>query len=317
MAERICPETGHPMARDVRPIVLKYKGRSRTVKMPGWYCGHCDEGVHTWKDMAVSGRALNRMKVEAYILQLPAKFMTACKSLLYSVSDPRSWALNSQTHMGLVVTVPVGLFLVLALAFFASTTQQQNDLAVVETSGQNKRIEQVLGNLADEGFNLAIINPELVDESQWGTLSEIVNNKHDIHKMPQYTAMRVQIDTVKEWQTLAETGNPIAQFNLGNLHISGYRVQKNNTEAATWYKAAAMQGLPEAQHNLGIMYETGLGVPKNSTGAYVWYYIATENGLSQTTTLRDRAENSLSADQLLEAKKIYTRCITTSYRSCP
>lgn len=71
MAEQICPETGHPMVRDVRPMAIKYKGHSIEVEMPGWYCEHCGEGVHTGKDMLVSDRALNRLKAAVDGLLLP------------------------------------------------------------------------------------------------------------------------------------------------------------------------------------------------------------------------------------------------------
>jgi len=71
MAEHICPETGHPMRREVRPMTIEYKGRSLEVDMPGWYCEHCGEGVHSGKDMVVSDRALNRLKAEVNGLLLP------------------------------------------------------------------------------------------------------------------------------------------------------------------------------------------------------------------------------------------------------
>jgi len=71
MAEHICPETGHPMTRDVRPMTIEYKGHALEVDMPGWYCEHCGEGVHSGKDMVVSDRALNRLKAEVDGLLLP------------------------------------------------------------------------------------------------------------------------------------------------------------------------------------------------------------------------------------------------------
>ncbi len=71
MAEQSCPETGHPMVRDVRTMTIEYKGHSIEVEMPGWYCEHCGEGVHTGRDMLVSDRALNRLKAEVDGLLLP------------------------------------------------------------------------------------------------------------------------------------------------------------------------------------------------------------------------------------------------------
>lgn len=58
----ICPKTGAPMRRDVRPMTLKYKGETITFDMPGWYCDKSEESIHTGSDMKVSDRMLNRLK---------------------------------------------------------------------------------------------------------------------------------------------------------------------------------------------------------------------------------------------------------------
>ena len=62
MNSRICPETGAPMHRDVRPMTITYKGESLTFNMPGWYCDSSDESVHSGDDMKISDRMLNRLK---------------------------------------------------------------------------------------------------------------------------------------------------------------------------------------------------------------------------------------------------------------
>jgi len=62
MTNPVCPETGAPMHRDVRPVTLTYKGESITFDMPGWYSESSEEGIHTGIDMKVSDRALNRLK---------------------------------------------------------------------------------------------------------------------------------------------------------------------------------------------------------------------------------------------------------------
>lgn len=58
----VCPETGEPMVRDTRPMTLSYKGQSRTVQMPGWYCDASGESIHTGEDMKVSDTALRELK---------------------------------------------------------------------------------------------------------------------------------------------------------------------------------------------------------------------------------------------------------------
>jgi HTH-type transcriptional regulator / antitoxin MqsA len=70
-ANPVCPKTGTPMQRGVRPLTLTYKDESITFDMPGWYCGDCEESVHTGKDMKVSDRRLNRLKANSEGLLAP------------------------------------------------------------------------------------------------------------------------------------------------------------------------------------------------------------------------------------------------------
>ena len=87
MDEQICPESGHPMVRDVRAMTIEYKGHSAEVNMPGWYCEHCGESVHTGKDMLVSDRALNRLKAQVDGLLLPEAVKRIRKRLKLTQKD--------------------------------------------------------------------------------------------------------------------------------------------------------------------------------------------------------------------------------------
>jgi HTH-type transcriptional regulator/antitoxin MqsA len=62
MTDPVCPQTGAPMYRDVRPMTLTYRNESITFDMPGWYCDASDESIHTGADMKLSDRMLNRLK---------------------------------------------------------------------------------------------------------------------------------------------------------------------------------------------------------------------------------------------------------------
>ncbi len=65
MNKPLCPETGKPMKRAIKPVTLEYKGESITFDMPGWYCDSSDQSIHTGVDMRVSDRALNALKARA------------------------------------------------------------------------------------------------------------------------------------------------------------------------------------------------------------------------------------------------------------
>jgi HTH-type transcriptional regulator/antitoxin MqsA len=77
----VCPETGAPMHRDVRPMTLTYKDESITFDQPGWYCGQCGEGILAGKDLQISDRMLNRLKARYEGLLEPEEIRRIRKKL--------------------------------------------------------------------------------------------------------------------------------------------------------------------------------------------------------------------------------------------
>ena len=81
MTNPVCPETGAPMYRGVRPMTLTYKGESITFDMPGWYCDQSEESIHTGDDMKISDRMLNRLKAQSEGLLEPEEIRRIRKKL--------------------------------------------------------------------------------------------------------------------------------------------------------------------------------------------------------------------------------------------
>jgi len=81
MTNPICPETGAPMHRGVRPMTLTYKGESLTFDMPGWYCDQSEESIHTGEDMKISDRKLNLLKARCERLLEPEEIRRIRKKL--------------------------------------------------------------------------------------------------------------------------------------------------------------------------------------------------------------------------------------------
>jgi HTH-type transcriptional regulator / antitoxin MqsA len=77
----VCPKTGAPMRRDVRPMTLTYKGESITFDQPGWYCDESDEGILVGKDLHISDRMLNRLKARVEGLLEPEDIRRIRKKL--------------------------------------------------------------------------------------------------------------------------------------------------------------------------------------------------------------------------------------------
>ncbi len=89
---------------------------------------------------------------------------------------------------------------------------------------------------------------------------------------------------LKEWQPLADAGDPHSQYNLGLLYARGQGVTQDYAKAASWYEKAAEQGVPAAQYNLGVMYANGQGVQASPEQAAKWFLKAAEQGVADAQT---------------------------------
>lgn len=83
-----------------------------------------------------------------------------------------------------------------------------------------------------------------------------------------------------EWKTLAENGDPDAQFGMGLLYANGFGAPMDDDQALKWYGRAAEQGHAQAQCNLAVMHANGWGVPQSDAEALKWYTSAAENGIT-------------------------------------
>jgi hypothetical protein len=89
---------------------------------------------------------------------------------------------------------------------------------------------------------------------------------------------------LREWQPIAERGDPNAEYNLGMLYARGEGLPKDPQKAADWYRKAAEQGVAAAQYNLGLMYANGEGVAQNTEEATKWFLRAAEQGVVNAET---------------------------------
>jgi hypothetical protein len=113
-------------------------------------------------------------------------------------------------------------------------------------------------------------------------------------------------------QSLAEQGDPAAQWHLGNMYYRGLGVPSENYgEAMKWYREAAKQGHVEAQDALGNMYYHGLGVQPNYVPAYMWSNLAIANRQS-----RNEVAEKMSSAQIAEGQSMSERCLRSNYADC-
>ena len=74
-----------------------------------------------------------------------------------------------------------------------------------------------------------------------------------------------------ELQPLAAAGDSDAQFALAVIYYTGRGVDRDETEALEWFRAAADGGLARARFNLGVMREEGIMMGRNLALAHDHY----------------------------------------------
>ena len=76
---------------------------------------------------------------------------------------------------------------------------------------------------------------------------------------------------LKVWLDAAQSGDPDAQNNVGEIYERGLGDTPDYAAAVIWYQKAADQGYARAQFNLGTLYEKGLGVEQDRLKALNLY----------------------------------------------
>ena len=107
-------------------------------------------------------------------------------------------------------------------------------------------------------------------------------------------------DAFKQFLTLAEEGNALAQSSTGVLYDMGKGVKKDYDKAVEWYHKSAEQGNQFGQFNLGTMYYMGTGVSKDILTACKWFALATRQGNGQARIHMHICEKYLNEAQMVE-----------------
>ncbi|MCX6895130.1 MAG: tetratricopeptide repeat-containing serine protease family protein [Verrucomicrobia bacterium] len=107
-----------------------------------------------------------------------------------------------------------------------------------------------------------------------------------------------------ESKVKAENGDPRAQYYMGLHYTKGAGVEKNEMEAAKWYRKAAEQNDASAQCSLGYCYVLGAGVMQDCVEAYKWWLLAAERGDKQAKKELPKIENLLTREQITQGKKL-------------
>lgn len=77
---------------------------------------------------------------------------------------------------------------------------------------------------------------------------------------------------------LAQSGNVIAEYELGNCYENGMGTIVDYKQAIIWYEKAASKNYPQALNALGLLYRKGIGVEENHEKAFNYFSKSYELG---------------------------------------
>ena len=111
-------------------------------------------------------------------------------------------------------------------------------------------------------------------------------------------------EALKWYRLAADQNYSSAELNLGLLHYEGRGVPRNLDEAVKWYRRAADKGVAEALFNLGAMYANGEGVPRSYVDSYKWLTLSINRGNAAAGELRDLVGNMLTQAEIAEGERL-------------
>ena len=104
-----------------------------------------------------------------------------------------------------------------------------------------------------------------------------------------------------EWyQKAAEAGLSSAQNNLAQMHMHGSGVAVDHDTAVRWWTRAARQDHVGAQFNMGVAFDNGFGVEADPLEALFWYSLAMVNGYLGARPAREKIAATMKLEQLTQ-----------------
>ena len=107
---------------------------------------------------------------------------------------------------------------------------------------------------------------------------------------------------IKEFESLAKKGHPIAQNNLGFEYLHGDRVNKDIDLGVYWLKKAAEQQVPDAEVGLGLACLQGLVVDKNYEDGVNYINSARKKGHKRAEEIWNERKLELFQSQTIEER---------------
>ncbi|HEX7356312.1 MAG TPA: tetratricopeptide repeat protein [Ignavibacteriaceae bacterium] len=141
--------------------------------------------------------------------------------------------------------------------------------------------KKILINLASVIFVLIIFT--LSVDAQDTTQSLAFKKNRPFRNNPYFYQPDLSYQILQQFRLvqIANSGDPLAQHELGLRLLTGEGIAADTTMAVYWIKKAASQKLTSALYNYGIMLINGWGTDWNPFAAYENFLKAAESGMSQ------------------------------------
>ena len=110
---------------------------------------------------------------------------------------------------------------------------------------------------------------------------------------------------IKELESLAKEGHPIAQNNLGFEYLNGDRIDKDIDLGVYWLKKAAEQQVPDAEVGLGLACLQGLVIDKNYEDGVNYIDSARNKGHKKAEDIWNERELGLFHSKTAEERIIF------------
>ncbi len=116
-------------------------------------------------------------------------------------------------------------------------------------------------------------------------------------------AEKRMFDAFQDLHELAQTGDPLAQYELGGFYHWGKIAAADFAKARTWYERAAKQGNADAMLGLAVIYGAGQGVAQDKAASYRWLVLASSQHLppedaARIASARDDLAQDLTPEQI-------------------
>lgn len=123
--------------------------------------------------------------------------------------------------------------------------------------------------------------------------------------------------SAKELESLANMGEPRAQYDLAVLYDQGLGVPQSDALALRWYTRAAEHGEPRAQYNLGLMYMNGQGTSPDVVLAYYWISLSLAQGNQRAPEAREYLAERMTQEQIASAQSLVNARLSAGQQPQP